>query len=230
MLRAENWRDLLATLSHLDVFVPPRSRGRSKEHTERYCIAYSLSTLAYHDVLRYPISLSKRERPDLLLTLGTTCIGIEITEAVPKNDAHKTAIRNENGPHGWHYISRYSPGEAKKTRKKLCQEIKDNEPGNGWSGDSVEREWAEAMAYFIGQKTDKLRMQYFNRFNEDWLLIYDNWPLPDVDIELAAQYLCSIAGSCEFSYVYILSGENLLEVSSLKWRRFEVKNLWTERQ
>ena len=43
-------------------------------------------------------------------------------------------------------------------------------------GDSVERRWAEAMAHFIGRKVASAQKPGYAVYDEQWLIIYDNWP------------------------------------------------------
>jgi len=171
MLQAYSDSELFSVLSNIDVSVPRRSGGRTKEHTERYAISYLLSTLAGKGRLSYPLCLIWRERPDFLLTLGAMQIGIEHTEAVPQNEAHKTVLREKGNGADVFFISHHQPGETKKSVKDLVEEIEANQPGDGWVGDSVETEWADAMFHFIERKVAKLRKDEFERFEQDWLLI-----------------------------------------------------------
>ena len=149
MLVASNELELDRMLRGMDISVPRRSEGRTKDHTERYAIAHMLSALIGKDRLSFPLELIQRERPDFLLKTNDSQIGIEHTEAVPQNEAHKTVLRDKvNGPEVY-FISHHQPGESKKPAKELIQEIKVNHAGAGWTSDSVEREWSEAMFYFI---------------------------------------------------------------------------------
>lgn len=230
MLQAYSDSDLLSALSDIDVSVPRRSEGRTKEHTERYAIAHLLSTLSRNGVLAYPLCLVRRERPDFLLTLGTMQIGIEHTEAVPQNEAHKTVLREKvNGPDVF-FISHHQAGERKKSTKELVGEIETNQAGDGWAGDSVEREWASAMFHFIEQKVATLRKDGFTKFEQNWLLIYDNWPLPAVDRHNAADFLQQLIDESsilnEFARIDIITGKYVLNVSNEHSELYEINDLW----
>ena len=91
-----------------------------------------------------------------------------------------------------YFISRHLPGESKKERKELLKEIETNNSGTGWAGDAVESEWADAILSSIKKKKTKLSMEGFKRFDEDWLLIYDNWSLPALDRQKAALFLWNL--------------------------------------
>lgn len=47
-------------------------------------------------------------------------------------------------------------------------------------GDSIERDWVDAMLHFMERKTASFMKPGFERHPNNWLLIYDNWsPKPD---------------------------------------------------
>ncbi|HLA04869.1 MAG TPA: hypothetical protein VJZ16_02685 [Syntrophales bacterium] len=231
MLQAYSDSELLIVLAEIDVSVPKRSKGRTKDHSERYAIAHLLSALVGKDRLSYPICLIRRERPDFLLTLDTAQIGIEHTEAVPQNEAHRTVLREQgNGPDVF-FISHHRPGETKKSAKKLVEEIEVNQAGDGWVSDSVETEWADAMSHFMKQKLATLQKEGFERFEQDWLLIYDNWPLPALDRRKAANFLQTLVNESavlkEFARIYIITGKFILEISNERIQLFEINDLWS---
>ena len=140
MLQANSDFELFKGLAEINISTPRRSAGRTKDHTERYAIALLLSTLAGKGRISYPLCLTKRERPDFLLTLDTKQIGIEHTEAVSQNEAHETVLREKGEGPDVYFISHHHPGEPKKTAKELKEEIEANDDGKAWCGDSVERE------------------------------------------------------------------------------------------
>ena len=231
MLEADNPRKLMQALSRLDITVPPRSKGRTKEHTERYAVAYLLSTLGHRAGLVYPLRLVRRDRPDFLLCMAGHRIGIEHTEAVPQNEAHKLFLREKgNGPR-IHFVPRAKHGEARKSRKQLICEIEQNDPGRGWEGDTAEQEWTEAMSYFVQRKAAKLEEPGFDRFEKDWLLIYDNWPFPHVRSEVAGEVLYDLlgrtAGIEKFDRVFILRGHHLCDISRAGTSLAPLNRLWS---
>lgn len=230
MLQAHNDSELLKVLAETDISVPRRSEGRTKTQMERYAIAHLFSACVGKDLFSYPLSLIQRERPDFLLTTATCQIGIEHTEAVPQNEAHKTALREKgNGPKEY-FISQHQPGEPKKYPNELMKEIEAIRAGGGWVGDSVEREWAEAMFHFIEQKVAKLLNDGFERFDKDWLLIYDNWSLPAPERHKAAPILLKLVTESgdleEFERIFIITGKYICEIASAGKQLYDINDLW----
>lgn len=200
--------------------MPRRSKGRTKEHVERYAAVRLLVTLS-PSRLDFPLRLTHRtpphDRPDFLLEMGARSIGIEHTEAVPQNEAHASFLREQgNGPETF-FIPHTLPGEPRKSKQQLLEEIELDDPSDGWAGDSPEREWADAMAQSISAKVTGLSAPGFERFQEDWLLIYDNWPLPHVDPERAADFLFATlqqgAALNSFDWIFVVNDHNLWEFS-----------------
>lgn len=231
MLEADTEDALLADLRRVDTSVPRRSEGRTKEHTEWYAIARMLSTLSATERLNFPLTLTRQERPDFRMTLGSRQIGIEHTEAVPQNEAHRTVLSEAGYGPKVRFISNHRPGEARKPAGRLISELEANNGGDGWAGDSVEREWARAMNHFISRKISKLKAKGFERFDEDWLLIYDNWSLPALERETAVRMLFQSAGAegtlGEFSSIFVLTGPYLCEVSKKGWAFKDINDLWS---
>jgi hypothetical protein len=116
-------------------------------------------------------------------------VGIEITEAIPENWAKISALHEVHEYDNVMFISRCKPGESRRPTAELDKIARGEDMGVGWGGDSPEREWADVMLHFARQKAAKLAKPGFQRFDRDWLLIYDNWPLPAVNEERAAEYL-----------------------------------------
>jgi len=221
MLYANNKVELLRTLSEVDVCVPSRRNGRTTEHVEVYAIVHLLSCLI------------KRERPDFLLTMNQQVVGIEHTEAVSQNASHKAALREDGIGGRLSFITRHKPGERVKKGKDLEKEIEENKAGDGWEGDSVERDWAEAMECFVSDKRGSMQKAGFSLFDENWLLIYDNWrtQLPTVHLEEAAHRL--FLGMKEdgifdkLNRIFVMSGEYFIEFSLADVELHEVNNLWS---
>ncbi|MHB1259054.1 MAG: hypothetical protein ACYCY4_11955 [Thiobacillus sp.] len=180
---------LRARLAELDIDVPLRSEGRRNRHAERYCIAHVLATLPV-ERLSFPLTLIHSDKPDFLLAIPGADVGIEHTEAVPENIAHADFLREKEdlGPDAY-FTPHASPGEPRKTANELRCEIAADKPGSGWCGDSPEREWAAAMAHHVKEKMPKATAEGFVRYPANWLIVYDNWPLPAIDYAKAALYL-----------------------------------------
>ena len=174
ILRANTPAELKDRLAELDIDVPPRSEGRRNHHAERYCIAHLLATLPVEQ-LSFPLTLTHSDKPDFLLAMFRADVGIEHTEAVPEN-----------------FTPHVLPGEPRKTAGELRREIEADESGPGWCGDSPEREWAAAMAHYVKEKMPKATADGFVRYPANWLIVYDNWPLPAINCSKAASYLAPL--------------------------------------
>ncbi|WP_143492129.1 hypothetical protein [Pseudomonas sp. B28(2017)] len=215
-IRAASPEELIAKLSMLDIDVPLRSEGRTTEHVERYGLAYFLSSIP-HEKLLFPLSVTHNDKPDFVIDCSSFSIGIEHIEAVSQNAAMSSFIRESGVGKGIYFIPHAAPGERVKKGKKLRQEIEADECGSGWVGDAPEREWAEAMLYFVNKKVPIVTATEFKRYEANWLLIYDNWQLPTVKPHVAANFLEDLLRRSKafetFDSIFIISHEYLHEFS-----------------
>lgn len=178
--------------------------------------------------LKYPIKVVHTDRPDFQLQSSDTIIGIEITEAVSDNAASMDKLR-ESEPHLWrnsdealaiYYPRRPVLGEDKLSAKLQRQLIRDNKPGEPWCGTGAE-EWAAAIAHFAAAKVKKA--EGYARFDQNWLLIYDNWDEPGRRVDLAdaalnrALHEQAIFGA--FDRVLVLDGHSLANFCHDDFRR-----------
>lgn len=215
ILSATTPEALADRLAELDIAVPGRSEGRKKQHTERYCIAHLLATLPVSE-LSFPLTLAHDDKPDFVMTMPWGVVGIEHSEAVPENVAHADFLREKEdiGPEVY-FTPHATPGEPRKTAAELRQEIVADEPGGAWIGDSPEREWAAAMAHCAKEKLSKAVAADFARHSSNWLLIYDNWPLPHIDHAKAASFLSPVLMGMEafgvFDRVFVHDDSRMCE-------------------
>ena len=191
-------QQLLDALQQVDISVPLRTEGRTTDHCETWSICRFLSTFSESELLGYPLQLTHRDRPDFLVELASRRIGIEVTEVVPENKAAIDAYRENKEIDGPFFMQRHSPSESKLRGGKLRQEASSNTAGDGWAGDSVEREWVAAMQAFIGHKIAKAEKPDFGLFDQNWLLMYDNWSLPALDEVKATAMLSQSLDSDSF--------------------------------
>lgn len=181
-------------LRKIDTTVPLRSEGRTHDHTEIYSIVWMLRA-DRHGQLKYPIKVVHTDRPDIQLQSSDSVIGIEITEAVSANTASMDNLR-ESEPHLWrkpdgvepdeilafYYPRKAVPGEGKLPAEIQRQLIRDDHPGEPWYGTGAE-DWAIAIVHFAEAKVEKAKS--YNLFDQNWLLIYDNWDEPGRGVDLA---------------------------------------------
>jgi hypothetical protein len=215
ILRASTTEELKSGLAQLDIDVPDRSEGRSNHHTERYCIAHLLATLP-ETRLSFPLTLTHSDRPDFVLSMPKGDVGIEHTEAVPENVARAQFLRGKGFGPVVYFTPHATPGEPRKTAAELRQEIESDEAGDGWAGDSAEREWAAAMAHYVKEKMTKATVDGFAHHAANWLLVYDNWPLPNIKFAKAAsllhQLLIELSTLTVFDTIFVLNDAQMCEL------------------
>lgn len=193
-LTAKSSDELLRAVSGIDISVAPRRERRTSEQRERWSICRFLAAIAESDWIKYPVKLGKRERPDYLLTDESSLTGIEITEAVPPDWVRVDVARNELGER-MVMLQRFRPGEPRRSRDEIDRMASGSARSEGWAGDSPEREWATAMLHTFGRKIEVAAKPGFQLFDRNWVLIYDNWPLPGVDDSKAAAHATRQLGS-----------------------------------
>lgn len=229
-ITATNNHDLISKLKEINIEVPFRTQGRTTEHTERYSICYFLSTLAFTDILSMPLELEKNERPDFILSMKDSVIGIEQTEAVPQNEAAKDALRERGHGENVYFISPASVNEKRKKSKELIKEIKEDNPGCGWEGNQAENEWANVMLNFVFKKLKKLNSDGFTKYGKNWLLIYDNWPFPKTDLHLSSTKLSIMLQENmvfkSWQRIFIHSHEQLIDFTEANTALHKIKNIW----
>jgi hypothetical protein len=226
---ANSKSQLLNILRKTYTSITGRTEGRNKKHTERYSIAYLLSTLAKNDLITYPIRLIHRERPDFLLFMNDKKIGIEHTEAISQNEAHRRYLRQIGCEQKTILIFHTKPDERKKNRKELEEEMRNYDGGDGF-GDMRRQDWADAMFYTLGKKISIFKKEGFEKFDENWLIIYDNWQIPCINLEEVSPFLmdliCKNDALKEFSRVFVKRYRQICEFSTAGFTIHEINDLW----
>ncbi|BBN87054.1 hypothetical protein [Azospira sp. I09] len=229
-LSAQSAAELLQQLREIDISVPLRTEGRTTEHCERWSICRFLASYAESSLINYPLRLQKRERPDFLLEIPFGSVGIEITEAVPPDFAWADAKREELNYDTLTFIHRFEPGEPRRSKEEIDRIARGATWGDVWAGDAPEREWADAMLHFARRKAEALAKTGFERFPADWLLIYDNWPLPAVDDSKAAAYfmelLCTQPGPLPFDRIFVECKRSIWQFQIPRHAPQPILDLW----
>lgn len=190
-ITAESLDELLHLLRDVADEVPPRGMGRRTEHTEPWVMKRLVASLATCGFLRFPLSVEQGDRPDIALEVDGSEIGIELMELVPPAYAQAIAIANREFPNaivdrsvfGWG--TEWTPAEIREHLRTEGHRLS----GDGWAGDAVEREWAEAVRNAIERKTDRLNTRGFRLFSENWLGTYASSPGPAFDVDVGARNL-----------------------------------------
>lgn len=236
-VKAENKAELFNTLKEIDVAGPLMNGTRYKENTEPYAMAHLLSSIAEaKHLLTYPLELIRKDpdRPDFLLKMGSTKIGIEHTEARSENEARKDALRRSEGiGPSVHFVTPEEPNAPSRTTADLRDEIKKN-PHKGGFGDPCLRnqKWSQVMLKVIEGKETKLLDPGFTRYDQDWLLIRDAWPAESTTPQNAEQLLSMIQSrkaQLKFNCIFIISHNDrgpVIEITESDFKLHPRNDLW----
>lgn len=160
-----------------------------------------------------PEEWTESERPDCYFRLGDKTIGMEITESTPSEKYWGSAIAKslDCGTQPIVYsTSNLRSHEEQQTRKDLFHNMFNNpsyvdmEEARKWWCEDVRKAWVT--------KRKKLNEPDYQRYDENWLLIWDNEGLGDnystlTNIQSAVLRTPFFdADLDEFDHIYVLSG------------------------
>jgi hypothetical protein len=177
---------------NLENTVPRREENRHAERQikkEIYCLERYFRTPALCDRLgAFPIEITQQESPDFWLKSSTASIGVEVTEAT-----------NED----------YQKFLSEDSKRVEADNILPSYNEDGYVGDSVESQAAEAVISCISKKSKKLVTYRSN--NPDVtsyeLLVYVNMDL-EPDLEPLLQLIrCNLTRDHGFDCISIITGE-----------------------
>lgn len=231
-ISANSVHDLIDKLRTIDISVPLRTEGRTTEQCERWSICRFLSTYSENDLLGFPLEVTKRERPDFLLSLPSRQVGIEITEAVPPDWAWADARREKLNYDNLIFLHRFRPDELQRSKKEIDSIARGESRGDAWEGDSPEREWAHVMFHFAHSKAVSFAKPGYKQYDYNWLLIYDNWPLPAVDVSKAASYLSQQIDSFDmplpFDCIFVECEHSIWQFGNSPCVSMIIRDLWKD--
>jgi len=227
-ISAKSNSELEDHLSSLDISMPAKTEGRATEHCERWSICRLLATMCANGVLQYPIHLHHRnpDRPDFRLDYGKKAIGIEVTEAVPQNLAAVDAPVERENIKCHIEFPKFKLNEKRKTTHELRDMLaSDKLTDPGWGSNGREIGWSRDMCLTCKKKTVKLCNPEYTRFQENWLLIWDELPYIGTNYELAGEYLLEHLNTYwneteVFSAILIDVGSEIIRITSsglVKW-------------
>jgi hypothetical protein len=170
---------------NVESFVPERSKGRKTEHTEKYSIVSFLRNFYNNNYFNFPFTLTHRDKPDFSIISPLHKIGIEFTESIPEQLARAEYLLEK-------YFGKYSKLEPEffdwdapeRTDSEILNILQKSQIrliGQGYAGKSVEENWLLGIQGCITNKTNKLNNSDFERFECNYLLIYDNQTKPMLD-------------------------------------------------
>ncbi|MFN3461924.1 MAG: hypothetical protein ACK4ZN_13010 [Oceanibaculum sp.] len=188
--------DLFDALRKMDSPVLPRTKGRETKYTEKWVIRRLFATLASEGEVFYPLSITLRDKPDCLADMAGTKIGIEITEAITKQRAWFEALAENECPElNILEVGHFGSDAPKRSRDQMRDLLRQSQlTSDGFAGDRPEQEWATFIASIMDAKLKKLAADGFEKFDQNWLAIYDNLPLPHINLDKAIGMLRSIIG------------------------------------
>lgn len=224
--------ELFADLWSIDIAVPHRTEGRTTYHVERWAICRLLSTLAQAHRLSFPISLRHRDRPDFFLSTGATQVGVEVTEAISKQYAAYSALAEREFPDVLLEPGHFRWGAPKLSVEEMRNLLRETKlSAKPWMGDRPEQEWALFIQSVVDAKLTKLTKPEFEKFELNWLSIYDNLPLPSIHLEKGLNLLRPLlkerwSRSPSFDTIYIEHGPVIAEISMTETNRLVLQDLW----
>jgi hypothetical protein len=231
-LAVKSHRELMAALKAIDISVPARGEGRTKAHTERWSIARFLATFGHTGVIRYPLTVSKGERPDFRLNVRGTLVGVEVTESVSQDFARFDALRQNESNLAVVDTSLFRPGMPRRSTQELREILNTRPHGEGWAGEGAERDWAHAIEATVLAKAEVATKPGFTLFARNWLLVYDNWSLPLLNIPRAVELLFQrLAGqwpSVVFSDFFVERDKSFLHLSPPSYSVRALNHIWRE--
>lgn len=228
-----NSQELFSALKRIDISVPARIDGRKTDHTETWAICRLLSTLAKADRLEFPASVASRDRPDCLIRAGSAKVGVEITEAISPQFAAYCALAEREFPDVFLQPGHFRWGAPELTvaemRQLLAQSQKiTSEP---WVGDRAEQEWALFIQSVVDIKLEKLARPGFEVFDQNWLAVYDNLPLPNVHLGKAITYLRPLIEDRwsrvpGFNMLFVEHGPVIAQITATRSEHLILHDLW----
>lgn len=161
-----------------NIFVPKRNEERKKEHVEWYTLINYFRTMSLKHKIAYPFFLIHEDKPDFILSFPTSKIGIEVTESTSEQLARARFLLMKNYPTGrlepeffYHNSNPKKNDEIRRILEKsnICLH------GEPSYGTKIEQNWLDKTIECINIKTSKLNSSHFRKYEENWLLIYDNY-------------------------------------------------------
>ena len=192
--------DLHRKLRANDVRVPPRTQGRTTSHRETWVTCRFLATIAGTDLLEFPLRVEPGDRPDLVLSLPTGRIGIELTEAISTDQARVDAAVERERSCDFRFIPRYRISDLPRSQAEIGALARGQARTLPRMGDSVERDWVEAMVHIIRRKATTCLKPGFAHHPANWLVVYDNWePVSALNEQVATERLNRMLSGSDWS-------------------------------
>ncbi len=113
--------------------------------------------------------------------------------------------------------------------------LRDPRFGDGWVGDAPEKEWALFISGVVKNKLRKLAGNGFRLFDQNWLVMYDNIPLPNVHLARAIGLLKPLladfwASVPAFDTLFIERDAVIAKVTASASEHFAIRDLWMRQE
>ena len=188
-----------------------------KEYTEKHTIISFLKEIHNKKFISFPFKLIHRDKPDLLIEFQSKKIGVEITQSIPEQLARAWALLKELFPKGGtlepEFFGWNAPNRTNDEIIKILLKSNKRLVGEGSYGKSVEAKWVNGIMGCLTAKTEKLNNVGFDKYQKNWLVIYDKQSKIFLDKEYVkakmTSYLIEYFNSnskVKFDNVFIYSG------------------------
>lgn len=226
--------ELLSTLSCINIAVPYKSENGFQEnaYVEVWVICRLLSTLATDNDLVFPVTLRKRESPDFFLLKGNSEIGIEVTRAVLEQYAQYSELASKDFPNSSRDSGLFRLNSPNLDIRDMKIALEINQLSSPpMVGHMAEVEWARSIMNTIKKKFDKLQELNFQKFEVNWLAIYNGLPNQYIDFTMAIGLLRPMLedtweSQFSFNAIYIEHGEIIAKLTKQSVTYMKLNNLW----
>jgi hypothetical protein len=177
-----------------------------------------LEELGYQE----PSVIAASEKPDFVLTTAAGHVGVEVTAAVYSEYVRARRIHREMLPDRCIDTTHLKDREPRRSKGKLLEEIASI--GNEWPelGQGM-CDWRDKISLAVNRKRMKLKAQEYQKFDQNWLFIYDDPGLANdvVTRDLALEHLLSMFSALapqvpDFHAFFVLSDRYLFRWDSQK--------------
>ena len=214
---AASLSELRDNLRANDVRVPVRTKRRTCVLNEReiWVACRFLATASDKCLLEFPLRVEPGDRPDLVVTMPSGRVGIEITEAVPNDERRVVDYSEDMGLENCRIVPPYCVDDTPRSRAEIEKIAKGDGPSLPHMGDSIERNWDKAILHRIAEKVETFTKPGFAKHPNNWLLVHDNWSPAITDEQMAMERLDQHnfhrRPISPFSKVFVLLSGSLLE-------------------
>lgn len=168
-----------------------------------------------------PDLVVESEKPDFIIEHQGRKIGIETTRAVAEEFVRAFKVQAAKHPLLWMNISNLKNRSTRRSNKDLENSMGSNGLLQPWRQTVIVlEERKQKISKVLNSKRQKLNQKDFQRFDENWLHIYDYPPLPDYecDLEIMVEHIGNLLSeptiyTKDFDCVFIHSGKFLF-----RWR------------